>query len=297
MYHNPIMLSECIEGLNIRPDGVYVDLTFGGGGHSRAILDKLDETGRLIGFDQDEDAAGNLIEDPRFTLVSENFRYMKNFLRLHKAMPVDGILADLGISSHHIDEPDRGFATRFNGPLDMRMDRRQSLTAAKLVNTYSEEKLQQIFTLYGEITNARKLSSAIIEARVTPIETVDEFKTVIAPLVPRKIENKYLAQVFQAIRIEVNDELGALQSLLKQIPDVLTTGGRLVVISYHSLEDRLVKNFMKSGNFDGIIEKDFYGNLIVPLEPVTRKPLVASPAELVSNPRSRSAKLRVAEKI
>jgi len=296
MYHNPIMLEQCIEGLNIRPGGIYVDLTFGGGGHSRAILDRLDETGKLIAFDQDEDARRNAMDDPRFVLVDANFRYMKNFLRLHQALPVDGILADLGISSHHIDAPDRGFATRFNGPLDMRMDRKQLLTAAEIVNTYSPEKLQQLFSTYGEVSNARQLAAAIENARTSPIETVDDFKRIISPLVPKKIENKYLAQVFQALRIEVNDELGALKVMLRQVPDSLKEGGRLAVISFHSLEDRLVKNFIRSGNFEGEAEKDFFGNLRTPLVSITRKPLVAGLQELESNPRSRSAKLRIAEK-
>ncbi len=296
MYHNPIMLEQCIEGLNIRPGGIYVDLTFGGGGHSRAILDRLDETGKLIAFDQDEDARRNAMDDPRFVLVDANFRYMKNFLRLHQALPVDGILADLGISSHHIDAPDRGFATRFNGPLDMRMDRKQLLTAAEIVNTYSPEKLQQLFSTYGEVSNARQLAAAIENARTSPIETVDDFKRIISPLVPKKIENKYLAQVFQALRIEVNDELGALKAMLRQVPDSLKEGGRLAVISFHSLEDRLVKNFIRSGNFEGEAEKDFFGNLRTPLVSITRKPLVAGLQELESNPRSRSAKLRIAEK-
>ncbi len=296
MYHTPIMLEQCIEGLNIRPGGIYVDLTFGGGGHSRAILDRLDETGKLIAFDQDEDALLNAMDDPRFVLVDANFRYMKNFLRLHQALPVDGILADLGISSHHIDAPDRGFATRFNGPLDMRMDRKQLLTAAEIVNTYSPEKLQQLFSSYGEVSNARQLAAAIENARTSPIETVDDFKRIISPLVPKKIENKYLAQVFQALRIEVNDELGALKAMLRQVPDSLKEGGRLAVISFHSLEDRLVKNFIRSGNFEGEAEKDFFGNLRTPLVSITRKPLVAGLQELESNPRSRSAKLRIAEK-
>ena len=262
MYHNPVMLAECIEGLCIKPDGVYVDLTFGGSGHSREIMQHLDSNGRLIAFDQDEDTLLNTIDDSRFTLVNQNFRYMKNFLRFYKAIPVDGILADLGISSHHIDEPDRGFATRFDGPLDMRMNRSQSLTAAEVINTYSEDKLKHIFTRYGEIGNARQLASTIVNSRPNPITTVGQFKSVIRTLVPKKIENKYLAQVFQALRIEVNDELGALQAALKQVPDVLVRGGRLVVISYHSLEDRLVKNFIRSGNMEGEIQKDFFGNKI-----------------------------------
>ena len=296
MYHNPVMLAECIEGLCIKPDGVYVDLTFGGSGHSREIMQHLDSNGRLIAFDQDEDTLLNTIDDSRFTLVNQNFRYMKNFLRFYKAIPVDGILADLGISSHHIDEPDRGFATRFDGPLDMRMNRNQSLTAAEVINTYSEDKLKHIFTQYGEIGNARQLTSTIVNSRLNPITTVGQFKSVIRTLVPKKIENKYLAQVFQALRIEVNDELGALQSALKQVPDVLIRGGRLVVISYHSLEDRLVKNFIRSGNIEGKIQKDFFGNKITTMEAVNRKAIIPSLEELEMNPRSRSAKLRIAIK-
>ena len=291
------MPKECMEGLNIRPDGVYVDLTFGGGGHSRLILEKLNEKGCLIAFDQDEDAQANTIQDPRFILVDHNFRYMTNFLRFNDRLPVDGILADLGISSHHIDEPERGFATRFSGPLDMRMNRQQELTAATIVNTYSEEKLRNIFSEYGEISNARQLAATLVAARINPIETIDEFKAAIKHLVPGKIEHKYLAQVFQALRIEVNDELGALMAVLKQVPSVLAEGGRLVVISYHSLEDRLVKNFIRSGNFEGIQEKDFFGNLISPLQSVSRKALVPGSQEQAQNPRSRSAKLRIAEKI
>jgi 16S rRNA (cytosine1402-N4)-methyltransferase len=297
MYHNPVMLAECIEGLCIKPDGVYVDLTFGGSGHSREIIQHLNQDGRLIAFDQDEDTLENTINDSRFTLVNQNFRYMKNFLRFYKALPVDGILADLGISSHHIDNPARGFATRFDGPLDMRMNRNQSLTAAEIINTYNEEKLRYIFVHYGEIDNARQLVTTIVNARVNPIETVEEFKSVIKSLVPKKIENKYLAQVFQALRIEVNDELGALQATLKQIPDVLTTGGRLVVIAYHSLEDRLVKNFIRSGNIEGNIQKDFFGNKITTMEAVNRKAIIPSEEELERNPRSRSAKLRIAMKL
>ncbi|MBK7174064.1 MAG: 16S rRNA (cytosine(1402)-N(4))-methyltransferase RsmH [Bacteroidales bacterium] len=297
MYHNPVMLNECIEGLNIRPDGVYVDLTFGGGGHSRKILENLNENGRLIAFDQDADAQANSLKDPRFLLVDQNFRYMLNFLRYHHAFPVDGILADLGISSHHIDEPDRGFATRFDGPLDMRMNRKQELTAATVINTYSEEKLKELFFTYGEISNSRQLAASIIQARTEPITTVERLRSVITPLIPGKIENKYLAQVFQSIRIEVNDELGALGIMLKQTPKALKVGGRLVVMSYHSLEDRLVKNFIRTGNLEGNLEKDFFGNTSTPLESVNRKAWVAGPEELKLNPRSRSAKLRIAIKI
>jgi 16S rRNA (cytosine1402-N4)-methyltransferase len=296
MYHQPALLHECIEGLNINPSGIYADVTFGGGGHSREILKKLNGEGRLIAFDQDEDALINTIEDKRFLLVNENFRYLKNFLRLYKALPLDGILADLGISSHQIDTPERGFATRFEGPLDMRMGRKQGITAADMINTYPEEKLCDVFRLYGEISNARQLASQITLARVKSINTTKELKEVIKKCTPGKTENKYLAQVFQAIRIEINDEMGALKAMLKQCADILKPGGRLVVISYHSLEDRLVKNYIKTGNLEGIQQKDFYGNVLAPFQQVSRKPVTPSAAELESNPRSRSAKLRIAQK-
>jgi 16S rRNA (cytosine1402-N4)-methyltransferase len=297
MYHQPALLHECIEGLSINPSGIYADLTFGGGGHSREILKKLNTEGRLIAFDQDEDALENIIEDQRFELLNENFRYLKNFLRLHKALPLDGILADLGISSHQIDTPERGFATRFEGPLDMRMARSQGATASHMINTYPEEKLCSIFKVYGEISNARQLANRITEVRTNPITTTNELKEAIKSCIPHNYESKYLAKVFQAIRIELNDEIGALQTMLKQCADVLKPGGRLVIISYHSLEDRLVKNFIKTGNFEGEQEKDFYGNIIAPLKPVTRKPITPDANELKSNPRSRSAKLRIAQKI
>jgi len=297
MYHQPALLHECIEGLSINPSGVYADLTFGGGGHSREILARLNSEGRLLAFDQDEDALGNAIDDTRFTLVNENFRYLKNFLRLHRAFPVDGILADLGISSHQIDTPQRGFATRFEGPLDMRMARSQGITASDMVNTYPEEKLISVFKLYGEISNARQLAAKIAEARIKPITTTGELKEAIKSCMPANYENKYLAQVFQAIRIEINDEMGALQAMLKQCADALKPGGRLVIISYHSLEDRLVKNYIKAGNLEGELQKDFFGNVLAPFKSVTRKPITPSDEELASNPRSRSAKLRIAQKI
>jgi 16S rRNA (cytosine1402-N4)-methyltransferase len=297
MYHQPALLHECIEGLNINPSGIYADVTFGGGGHSREILGKLNADGRLIAFDQDEDSMQNTLADERFTLVNENFRYLKNFLRLHKAFPLDGLLADLGISSHQIDTPERGFATRFEGPLDMRMARNLGITAAQMVNTYPEEKLCTVFKLFGEVSNARLLAKTIAGARTNPITTTGELKEAIKSCIPLNYESKYLAQVFQAIRIEINDEMGALQAMLKQCADVLKPGGRLVIISYHSLEDRLVKNYMKTGNFEGIQEKDFYGNIIAPLKPVSRKPITPATSELKSNPRSRSAKLRIAQKI
>ncbi|HEV7231617.1 MAG TPA: 16S rRNA (cytosine(1402)-N(4))-methyltransferase RsmH [Bacteroidia bacterium] len=295
-YHNPVLLNDCIEGLNINPDGVYVDVTFGGGGHSREIMKHL-KGGKLIAFDQDPDAAENAIDDPRFTLVAQNFRYMKNFLKLHKALPVDGILADLGVSSHQFDVPERGFSTRFEADLDMRMDTNGKLTAAGVLNTYSERELSQLFRNYGEVENAGKLAYLIVGHRKeNRIQTVSELKDVLKPCMPRGKENQYLAQVFQALRIEVNNELEVLKEFLMQSNEVLKAGGRLVVISYHSLEDRLVKNFISKGKFEGEVEKDFFGNIIKPMEAVNRKIIVPGPDELQMNNRARSAKLRIAEK-
>ncbi len=296
MYHNPVMLKESVDGLNIQADGIYVDVTFGGGGHSRAILEKL-KGGRLLAFDQDEDALANTINDPRFTLIHQNFKYLKNFLRLHQSRKIDGLIADLGVSSHQFDIPERGFSTRFNGELDARMDKRNERTAATLINTYSINDLSRIFRLYGELKNAYSISKKIVEARETQtIQTVDELKALLAPHAPRHRENKFFAQVFQALRIEVNEELEALESLLKQSSEVLKPGGRLVVLAYHSLEDRLVKNFIKSGNFEGELEKDFYGNILAPFKSLSRKPLTASEEEIKINSRARSAKLRIAIK-
>ena len=297
-YHLPVMLNECIEGLNIRPDGTYVDATFGGGGHSRAILSHLGEGGRLIAFDQDADALVNALDDSRFTLLNENFRHMKSFLRLHGVRSVDGVLADLGVSSHQFDVAERGFSTRLNGELDLRMDRRQEMTARDLVNSASEEELTRILRLYGELPNAYQMAKAICRARMEKeIVTTFDLKDAVSRHLPRGMENKYLAMLFQALRIEVNGELGALKEMLQQSVDVLVPGGRLVVMSYHSLEDRLVKNFFKAGNFEGEVNKDFYGNPIVPLKPVVRKAITASEEELQVNSRARSAKLRVAEKL
>ncbi len=297
-YHLPVMLNECIEGLNIRPDGTYVDATFGGGGHSRAILSHLGEGGRLIAFDQDADALVNALDDSRFTLLNENFRHMKSFLRLHGVRSVDGVLADLGVSSHQFDVAERGFSTRLNGELDLRMDRRQETTARDLVNSASEEELTRILRLYGELPNAYQMAKAICRARMEKeIVTTFDLKDAVSRHLPRGMENKYLAMLFQALRIEVNGELEALKEMLQQSVDVLVPGGRLVVMSYHSLEDRLVKNFFKAGNFEGEVNKDFYGNPIVPLKPVVRKAVTASEEELQVNSRARSAKLRVAEKL
>lgn len=297
MYHRPVMLHECMEGLNIRPDGVYVDVTYGGGGHSREILNRLSKKGRLIAFDQDEDAIRNKIEDERLTLIHQNFSYIRNFCKLYGYEQVDGILADLGVSSHQIDKPEKGFSTRFEGRLDMRMNGKAETSAADVVNTYLREELIEVFKLYGELTNAHKIADTIIKARADkPIETTTELMTVITPLAPRMRENKFAAQVFQALRIEVNQEMEALSALLQQSAGLLRPGGRLVVMSYHSLEDRLVKNFMRSGNIEGAIEKDFYGNPLTPFALVTRKPIVATEEEVAENSRARSAKLRVAER-
>lgn len=299
-YHNPVMLQECIEGLGIKSDGVYVDVTFGGGGHSQEILKHLDEKGRLFGFDQDDDAKANAdnIESRSFTFVQANFRYLKKYLRLHGVKQVDGILADLGISSHQINTPGRGFSTRFDGPLDMRMDTSQAISAREVLNDYDEKALHKILGQYGEVKNAKTLAAAIVTARgQKPLETIEQFLDAIRKLAPRGRENKYFAQVFQAIRIEVNEELKALEEFLVQSAEVLKENGKLVVMSYHSLEDRLVKNYINKGKFYGEVEKDLYGNQIKPLQSVTRKPIVASDEEINENNRARSAKLRIAEKI
>ncbi|GAA4520560.1 16S rRNA (cytosine(1402)-N(4))-methyltransferase RsmH [Sphingobacterium thermophilum] len=298
VYHVPVMLHECIEALDIKPDGIYVDVTFGGGGHSREILKKLGSKGRLIAFDQDPDAIKNAIDDERFVLVHQNFRFLKNCLRLQGVKEVDGILADLGVSSHQFDDASRGFSIRFDADLDMRMDQVSDLDARKVVNTYSEDELHRIFGMYGEVQNAKSLAKTIVTARLSkPINTIAELKEAIKKLVPKGKEHKYHAQVFQALRIEVNKELDALQEFLTQSPLVLKEGGRLVVMSYHSLEDRLVKNFMLKGKFRGEVEKDFYGNEIKPFRVLTRKAITASEEEVKNNNRARSAKLRVAEKI
>ncbi len=295
-YHNPVLLKECIEGLNINPAGIYVDVTFGGGGHSREILKHL-TTGRLYAFDQDDDAVKNKIEDERFVLIKQNFRYLKNFMKMYNALPIDGLLADLGVSSHQFDEAERGFSIRFNAKLDMRMDQNGKQTAADVLNTYSEEELKRIFKLYGEVDNAGYLASIIFHNRKDKhIDTVNDLKVMITKCVKKGRENQYYAQVFQALRIEVNKELDVLQELLTQSLEVLKPGGRLVVISYHSLEDRLVKNIMRSGKFEGEVEKDFYGNQLTPFKQITKKPIVPTAEENEINSRARSAKLRVAEK-
>ena len=296
-YHNPVMLQECIEGLNIKPEGVYVDVTFGGGGHSREILKHLGQNGRLLAFDQDADAQKNIPKDDRLTFIDQNFRYLKNNCRLQGAISVDGILADLGVSSHQFDQPERGFSIRFDAELDMRMDQAGSLTAGEVVNSYSEEQLHRIFGIYGEIKNAKTLAHTLVTQRLNrPVETVGDLKSAIAKLIPKGKENKYLAQVFQALRIEVNQELEALKEFLEQAADMIRPEGRLVVMSYHSLEDRLVKNFIAKGKFYGEVEKDFFGNQIRPFESLTRKAIVASEEEVKQNNRARSAKLRIAVK-
>ena len=297
-YHIPVLLQECIDGLSIRPDGVYVDVTFGGGGHSRAILSALGEKGHLYGFDQDSDAINNVPVDSRFTFVHRNFRYLKNWMRYHGVEQLDGLLADLGVSSHHFDEAGRGFSFRQDGPLDMRMNRQASLSAKDVIQTYNEKQLAQIFYLYGELRNARQLAAAIVRNRnIQPINTIDDFIKVVNPLMGKSREKKDLAKVFQALRIEVNHELEALCEMLGSAIDLLKPGGRLVVLTYHSLEDRIVKNFMRAGNVDGKADKDFYGNLLSPLKPVNNKVILPDAAEEERNPRSRSAKLRIAERL
>lgn len=298
-YHLPVLLQEVIDNLEIRPDGIYVDATFGGGGHSRAILSKLGENGRLLVFDQDEDAYRNRIEDNRVTFVQQNFRHLQRFLKLHKASEVDGILADLGVSSYQFDTAERGFSTRFEGNMDMRMDTRSPLTAAQILQTYSEPRLHLLFQDYGEVTNARTLAKTIVQQRkLHPLRTIGEFKSLIQPIVKGNPQ-KYLAQVFQALRIAVNDELGALKDLLQQSAQVLKPGGRLAIITFHSLEDRLVKNFMKTGSFE-VQDPTYTFTTETPpktFKLITKKPIIAGAAELKVNSRSRSAKLRIAEKI
>lgn len=296
-YHIPVLLEESINGLNLQPYGIYVDATFGGGGHSLRILERL-QGGKLVAFDQDEDALQNLIDDERLIFVNHNFKYLKNFLRYYGIEKVDGILADLGVSSHDFDQPDRGFSFRFDGQLDMRMNQSAEKDAVKVINEYEVTRLGTMFREYGEIQNWRNLSQTIEQSRaVQKIVTVTQFLEAIARCVPAKIEKKYLAQVFQALRIEVNGEMDALEAFLVRTLEVLKPGGRLVVISYHSLEDRMVKNFMRSGRIDGKTEQDFYGHYHLPLEVITRKVIVPDEKETGLNPRARSAKLRIAQKV
>ncbi len=295
-YHIPVMLDECMEGLDIKPDGIYIDLTFGGGGHSKAILQYLSENGSLYAFDQDSDAIKNALDDERFTMIEDNFSNLTNQLKLYRVTQVDGILADLGISSYQIDCAERGFSTRFDAQLDLRMNRKQILTAKDVVNTYSLEQLKKIFANYGELSNAYQIAKRIESSQIEGISTTTQLKEILQPLAQRGKENKFFAQVFQALRIEVNGEIDVLQKMLEQTSPLLKQGGRLVVMSYHSLEDRLVKNYMKTGNCEGRVEKDFFGNMLNDLELVNRKPITASEEELERNPRSRSAKLRIAQK-
>jgi 16S rRNA (cytosine1402-N4)-methyltransferase len=296
-YHIPVLLQESIEGMNLQPNGIYVDMTFGGGGHSKEILRQGDSNIRLFSFDQDADAEKNIVDDSRFTFVRSNFRYLYNFLRYHQVEQVDGILADLGVSSHHFDDSERGFSFRFDGNLDMRMNKRAGITAADVVNTYDEERLANIFYLYGELKNSRKLASAIAKARnEKAIKTIGDFLEIVKPMFGREREKKELAKVFQALRIEVNQEMEALKEMLYAAAEALKPGGRLVVITYHSLEDRMVKNIMKTGNIEGKAEQDFFGNVQTPFRLVNNKVIVASNEEVERNPRSRSAKLRIAEK-
>ena len=297
-YHVPVLLAESIEGLNIKPNGTYVDLTFGGGGHSRLIMEKLNRQGRLFAFDQDEDALANAIDDKRFVLIPSNFKYFRNFLRYHGVSMVDGILADLGVSSFHLDSPERGFSFRFEGPLDMRMNRRASLSAKTVVNNYEAEDLMKIFRLYGELNEAKRFANAICRERSNKqIETVEDLAELLKPMIPQKIQNKTLAQVFQAIRIEVNHELDVLKSMILNAEKCLVQDGRLVIISYHSLEDRLVKNYFRNGNFEGDDNPDFMGNRTVPFEQINRKVIVPTEEELERNSRARSAKLRIGSKL
>lgn len=296
-YHVPVLLKESIHGLNINPNGVYVDLTFGGGGHSRAILERLSSQGQLFAFDKDEDAKQNKIEDTRFCLITDDYANMSVQLRLLRIIKVDGIIADLGISSHQIDDANRGFSFRFDSPLDLRMDRNVTITAADVVNNYSEQQLSKIFFTYGELSNAKLLSRSICKARQDkPIETTFDLCNIVGKMIRANQQQKLFAKIFQALRIEVNNELDSLENMLSQCADLLKPCGRLVVISYHSIEDRLVKNVMRSGNCQGDVKKDFYGVIETPYDIITRKPIVALQGELLSNPRSRSAKLRIAQR-
>lgn len=298
IYHIPALLEPTLKGLDIQPNGTYIDVTFGGGGHSRAIIARLGYNGHLYGFDQDLDAKANAIDDKRFTFVYSNFRFMKNFMRYHGVDSVDGILADLGVSFHHFDDPERGFSFRWDGPLDMRMNRKATKSAAWYLENYPEERLAEIFSLYGELKNARKIAAAIVKVRQeAPIATVEQFLSIINPFIDRRKEKKELAQAFQALRIEVNGEIDALKAFLEQSLELLKPGGRLAVITYHSLEDRLVKNFMRSGSLTGEIKQDFFGRNLSPFKLLTSKPIVPTEEEIEQNPRSRSAKLRIAEKL
>jgi len=296
-YHTPVLLNESVEGLQIRPDGIYVDVTFGGGGHSSEIIKHI-KTGKLVAFDQDDDALPNLIDDKRFVFVNHNFRFLKNFLKYHEIDKVDGLLADLGVSSHHFDDPERGFSFRFDGELDMRMNQSAKTSAKDIINNYEEAELSKVFWEYGELKNSRKLARVIVENRIQKeITSIKEFTDILMPFLPKHAEHKFLAKVFQALRIEVNREMEFLKDMLLQTVDVIKPGGRLVVITYHSLEDRIVKNFIRDGKFEGEVEKDFYGNVDVPFKAVNRKIIVPNDDEIKENNRARSAKLRIAERI
>lgn len=297
IYHIPVLLQESIQGMNLRPGGIYADMTFGGGGHSKEILRQMNAESRLFSFDQDEDAERNIVDDSRFTFVRSNFRYLHNFLRYYGVDKVDAILADLGVSSHHFDDSERGFSFRFDGNLDMRMNKRAGMTASEIINTYDEEQLANLFYLYGELKNSRKLANVLVKARsVKSIVTIGNFLEIVKPLYGKEREKKELAKVFQALRIEVNQEMEALKEMLYAATEALKPGGRLVIITYHSLEDRMVKNIMKTGNIEGKAEKDFFGNIQTPFKLVNNKVIVPTDEEIQRNPRSRSAKLRIAEK-
>lgn len=298
IYHKPVLLEESVQGLKIKPKGVYADLTFGGGGHSRKILDLLGKNGKLLVFDQDRDAQKNAPDDDRLIFIHSNFRYLQNFIRFYDTGLLDGILADLGISSHQVDVPDRGFTHREDAVLDMRMNQGKSLTAEKVLNDYSREELSDLFRMYGELPGAWKIAGLIVRAREEKkIRTSGELREIVETVFPGKHRVKFLSMLFQALRIEVNDEMGALEELLNQVPGILVKGGRLVILSYHSIEDRMVKNFIKTGNVKGVIEKDFYGHTSPPLKAINRNVITAGEKEVTVNPRARSAKLRIAEKI
>ena len=298
VYHIPALLDACMAGLAVQPDGTYVDVTFGGGGHSRAILERLGDKGRLYAFDQDEDACVNRIEDNRFTFVRSNFRFLKNFMRYYDVDSIDGLLADLGVSFHHFDASERGFSFRFDGALDMRMNRRARTTAADIIESYTQEQLSDIFYLYGELRSARKIAGAVVSARrVQKIDTTTRLVEVVSPYIDKRQEKKELAQLFQALRIEVNQEMEALRRMLLSACELVRPGGRIAILTYHSLEDRLVKNFFKTGNFEGRVEKDFFGRIESPIRPVNNKVIVPDDDEVIRNPRARSAKLRIAEKL
>lgn len=298
VYHIPALLDACMAGLAVRPDGTYVDVTFGGGGHSRAILERLGDKGHLYAFDQDEDACANRIEDNRFTFVRSNFRFFKNFMRYYDVDSIDGLLADLGVSFHHFDASERGFSFRFDGALDMRMNRRARTTAADVIENYTQEQLSDIFYLYGELRSARKIAGAVVSARrIQKIDTTTRLVEVVSPYIDKRQEKKELAQLFQALRIEVNQEMEALRRMLLSACELVRPGGRIAILTYHSLEDRLVKNFFKTGNFEGRAEKDFFGRIESPLRPVNNKVIVPDDDEVIRNPRARSAKLRIAEKL